>query len=42
LQGKIAELTTGEKVEGPDGEEVDAVDAATFPADRDAAAAPAR
>jgi hypothetical protein len=40
LQGKIAELTTGEKVEGPDGEEVDAVDAATFPADRDTAAAP--
>jgi hypothetical protein len=42
LQGKIAELTTGEKVEGPDGEEVDAVDAATFSADRDATAAPAR
>jgi hypothetical protein len=42
LQNKIAGLTTGEKVEGPDGEEVDAVDAATFPADRDAAAAPAR
>jgi hypothetical protein len=40
LQGKISELTTGEKVEGPDGEEVDAVDAATFSADRDAAAAP--
>jgi hypothetical protein len=40
LQTKIAELTSGEKVEGPDGEEVNAVDAAYFPADRDAAAAP--
>lgn len=39
LQNKIAELTTGEKVEGPDGEEVDAVAAAYFPADREAAAA---
>jgi hypothetical protein len=34
-------LTTGEKVEGPDGQEVDAVDAATFSADRDAADATA-
>jgi hypothetical protein len=42
LQNKIAELTSGEPIEGPDGEEVDAVDRAYFPADRDAAAAPTR
>jgi hypothetical protein len=41
LQTKIAELTSGEKVEGSDGEEVDAVDRAYFSADRDAADAPA-
>lgn len=41
LQNKIAELTSGEPIEGPDGEEVDAVDRAYFPADRDAAASPA-
>jgi hypothetical protein len=42
LQTKIAELTSGEPVEGPDGQEVDAVDAAYFPATRDTAAAPTR
>lgn len=33
LQTKIAELTTGERVENAAGEEVDAVDAAYFPSD---------
>jgi hypothetical protein len=42
LQNKIAELTTGEKVTGPNGEEMDAVDAAYFPADGEAAAPAAR
>lgn len=39
LQNKIGELTTGEKVDGPNGEELDAVDAAYFPADREGAPA---
>lgn len=39
LQNKIGELTTGEKVEGPDGEELSGPDAAYFPTDGEGAAA---